>query len=440
MSGKGEKRKEGDLFRKLHRQMTWFCTLVTGVILVSMTLFCLVLSENVIRQNHRQTFQNDLNSVISYLESQSVISHQWLAKAEGNRRLYLALYDNGEPLLHNSLSPEQDREALILLVRQTAGREHGLDIFSPVTNTVLPQSVNFTVQDDGGQEYYAAAAVFPKQGGALSAVAVYPLRERDAQIASQRLLFAAVDLLGLAALAVFAWHFAGRMLRPLEESRKKQAQFVAAASHELRSPLAVMLSNLSALGKAEEKDREQFEENIRAEGSRMSRLVDDMLALANADSHSWSVTSAPTEMDTLALNVYERFLGPAKERKIRLEVTLPEGAIPRCECDGGRVEQALSVLLDNALCYTPSGGKVLLTLEEHGGNHVKFTVLDTGPGVPDADKERIFERFYRADSARRDREHFGLGLCIAREIAELHGGKLWVEDVPGGGAAFCMIL
>lgn len=428
------------VFQKLRRQMTWFCMAVTGIILVAMTFLCLLFSESSVRQNTRQSFLNDLNSVISYLENQTVISHQWLSKAEGNERLYLDLYDNGVPLLHNSLAKAEERRSLTALAQELAAKEQGLDILLPVANSVLYQSVEFSMRDAEGREYYAAAAVFPKQGGMLSAVAVYPLAERDRQIMTQRLLFAAIDLLGLLALLMFAWGFTGRMLRPLEESRQKQAQFVAAASHELRSPLAVMLSNLSALEKAELEERGLFQENIRAEGSRMSRLVDDMLALANADSHSWSIRREPTEADTLALNVYERFLGPAGEKDLRLEITLPEESLPLYQWDGGRVEQALSVLLDNALSYTPPGGRIVLSLERQPGNRAKFTVRDSGPGVPDSEKERIFERFYRADSARRDREHFGLGLCVAKEIAELHKGRLWVEDAPGGGAAFCLVL
>lgn len=427
------------MFERLHRQMTWFCASVTGAILVAMTLLCLFLSESSIRQNQYQTFRNDLNSVISYLENQTVISNQWLAKMEGDQKLILDVYDNGAPLLHNSLAEEEKREELSALARELSARDYGLDLSLPVSNTVLSRSVDFSMKDGEGREYYAAAAVFPKKDGSLSAVAVYPLAERDRQIFLQRVLFAAVDLLGAAALALFSWLFTGRMLRPLEESRRKQAQFVAAASHELRSPLAVMLSNLSALKRAEPEERGRFEENIQAEGNRMSRLVDDMLALANADSHSWSVCRTPQDVDTLALDVYERFLGPAREKGIHLTVSLPEEALPRCECDAGRIQQALTVLLDNAMSYTPEGGSVELLLEEQNGR-VKLTVRDSGPGVPDSEKKRIFQRFYRADSARRDREHFGLGLCVAQEIVELHKGRLWVEDAPGGGAAFCMLL
>lgn len=424
------------MFSKLRRQMTGFCTLITGAIFVGMTVLCLFLSERSIRENQYQTFLNDVNAIVSYLESQTVISNQWLAKMEGSKRLSLSLYDNALPLLYNSLKEKQ--EGLADMAREIAAQEHGLDIFASMGSAVLPQTVTFSIQDQSGQSFYAAAAVFPKANGTLSAIAIYPLVNQQRQILTQRLLFAGVDLVGLGALAAFAWIFTGKMLRPLEESRRKQAQFVAAASHELRSPLAVILSNLSALEKAGPEEQERFRENIRAEGTRMSRLVDDMLALASADSRSWAVNRSPVELDTLALEVYEQFSSMARERGLRFSVSLPEEEIPLCRCDGNRIAQALSVLLDNAFSYTPSGGRVELSLTLRPGGRVRFSVADTGPGVPEEEKERIFQRFYRADASRQNREHFGLGLCVAREIVELHKGRLWVEDAPGGGAVFCM--
>ena len=428
------------MFERLHRQMTLFCAAVTGIILVVMTLLCLFLSEASIRQNHYQSFLNELNSVISYLENQTVISNQWLAKTEDDNRLVLDVYDNGAPLLYNSLAAIQpEREKLVEQAKRQAAEEYGLDISLPVSNSVLSKYTEFSMKGEEGRKYYAAAAVFPKSGGALSAVLVYSLTGQEWQVFLQRLLFFGVDLLGIGGLILFSWIFTGIMLGPLEESRKKQAQFVAAASHELRSPLTVMLSNLSALQKAGPKDRGRFEENIKAEGNRMSRLIDDMLALANADSRSWRITKATEEMDTLILELYEHYQGPARERGIALSVRLPERVLPECVCDGGRIQQALSVLLENALSYTPQGGCVELSVEEKSGRCL-ISVQDNGPGVPDGEKLRIFDRFYRTDKSHQNKEHFGLGLCVAREIVDLHKGKLWVEDTPGGGATFCMLL
>lgn len=241
-------------------------------------------------------------------------------------------------------------------------------------------------------------------------------------------------------LLAFSWFFVKKLLRPVEESRQKQVQFVAAASHELRSPLAVILSNLSALEKAGPGDRPRFQKNIRAEGLRMTRLVDDLLALASADSHSWTILKEPVELDTLALELYEKYSRPAREKGLKLTITLPEEGVPPTCCDGGRVEQAVSALISNALSYTPEGGRVDIILTQLHGGRMMFTVQDNGPGIPDREKPLIFRRFYRSDPARRDREHFGLGLCVAQEIAQLHRGRLWVEDNPGGGSRFKLVI
>lgn len=107
--------------------------------------------------------------------------------------------------------------------------------------------------------------------------------------------------------------------------------------------------------------------------------------------------------------------------------------------DRGRLMQVLSVLLSNAADYAPPGSAVTLEARR-GKTRALITVSDQGPGVPDREKERIFDRFYRADAARSGKSHFGLGLSVARELAALHGGTLTVRDAPGGGAAFTLSL
>lgn len=409
-----------------------------------MTVLCLFLSEKSMRETLRQSFLNDVNSIIVRLSSQKTIGHQWLTEM-GNGRYILNLYDNGSPLLHNSLFQAQDkaatnRESLCQLAIETAAQQYSLDIFSQRSNRVFPEHREFLLQDSEEGQYFAATLLFPRGEGSLGAVVMLSLAAQNHQFAMQRLLFAGIDLVGIAMLLVFAWFFTKRMLVPLKESREKQVQFVSAASHELRSPLAVMLSNLSAMEKADPQERRQFQETIRTEGNRMARLIDDLLALANADSHSWSICQRPTELDTLALNLYEKYSRPAYEKQVQLTITLPEEGIPPTQCDGDRIEQAVSALISNALSYTPCGGKVELILSQLGGGQMMFTVQDNGPGIPDREKPLIFQRFYRADPSRQDREHFGLGLCVAQEIALLHRGKLWVEDTPGGGACFKLVL
>ena len=171
----------------------------------------------------------------------------------------------------------------------------------------------------------------------------------------------------------------------------------------------------------------------------MSRLIEDMLLLSKADTQSWSIRPEPAQIDTLLLDTYESFLPLAKERQIRLSIRLPEDLLPPCFCDPERIRQVLTILLDNALCYTPSGGRVDLSLS-FSQNLFSFSVADNGPGIPDEEKTHIFERFYRSDPSRSDREHFGLGLCIASEIVKAHRGRLAVSDTPGGGSTFTIQL
>ena len=129
----------------------------------------------------------------------------------------------------------------------------------------------------------------------------------------------------------------------------------------------------------------------------------------------------------------------AAQKQIRIHVSLPDDPLPKCCCDRQRIGQALAILLDNAVSYTPPGGEIRLFAARRRGG-IELIVSDNGPGIPDALRERVFERFYRADVSRSKKEHYGLGLSIAREIASLHRGKLTLRDTPGGGATFILYL
>ena len=229
------------------------------------------------------------------------------------------------------------------------------------------------------------------------------------------------------------------MIRPLIINRQKQTEFIAAASHELRSPLALMLSCLSSMSKASADEAEHFSEMIMQEGKRMGRLIDDMLTLSSSDSTHFPINKTNVELDTLVLSAYEKFEPLALKKNISLDFILPDTLSTPYSCDRERIEQVLSILLDNALSYTPENGRVCLSLSETSGR-ITIRVADNGIGIPDSEKESIFERFYRCDKAHKDKKHFGLGLCIAQEIVHMHKGKIRVEDTPGGGTTFVVML
>lgn len=426
------------MYQKLHIQLTLFCTMVTGMILMILTLVCLSISEKALERNGYLSFLSDLNSMLTHLESQTVITHQWLSKMELNQRFLIQVYDQGRPLYYQSLKRSRKENRLIDQTAKKAKEEYSLDISVPSENNVVSQHKEFTMKS-GTASYYASAAVLPKENGQLGCIILYPLANQKQEIFRQRYLFGLADCFAILILLFFSWIFTERIIRPLEENRKKQTSFIASASHELRSPLAVILSSLSAMEKADEIKREHFIHAMYSEGKRMSRLIDDMLLLANSDAKSWSLTLSPADADTILLDVFEKYEYIAAKKSLRFFIELPDDSLSCCLCDRERIIQVLSILLDNAVSYTPSGESISLALS-YQNSSLLFSVADTGPGIPDSDKKRIFERFYRTDTSRTEKEHFGLGLSIAQEIVKAHGGQIFVRDNQPKGTCFFIRL
>lgn len=252
----------------------------------------------------------------------------------------------------------------------------------------------------------------------------------------QRLLFLGIISLALIAIWIFAWIFTGKLLIPIETSRLRQNQFIASASHELRTPLAVILSCAEAgldCGASSELT------TIKNEALRTSRLLNDMLTLLSCDTGHLDIKPVRTQLDTLVLNACEAFENMASAKHIQISVSLPENTLPDCICDNERIIQVLTIFLHNAVSYTPEGGKICLSAD-YRNKHFEIKISDTGVGISDAEKAKIFDRFYRSEKARSDKNHFGLGLSIAYDIISAHHGSIKVTDTPGGGTTFLILL
>jgi len=227
----------------------------------------------------------------------------------------------------------------------------------------------------------------------------------------------------------------------LEAALAAQRRFVADASHELRTPLAVLRGNLDLLGTSLPDESQQPDApgdllaDMQSETERMGRLVGDLLLLAQADAGQ-HLTLAPLEVAPLVRDAFRA------ARFIREGVELRLGEVAEdtwVEGDADRLKQVLLILLDNALKYSPLGGRVTLEARR-SGSQVVLSVSDAGPGVSPADRERIFDRFYRADVAR-GRGGAGLGLAIAKWIVDEHHGLLRVESNNSGpGSVFSITL
>lgn len=221
------------------------------------------------------------------------------------------------------------------------------------------------------------------------------------------------------------------MLESLDAAYQTQQRFVADASHELRAPLTAIQGNVELLRRQRtmsDADREEALAELERESARLSRLVADLLTLARADAGS-ALKRCPLELDALVLDAFREARHLSRGQTLKLDPFEPA----RVEGDEDRLKQLLLILLDNALKYTPPDGRVTLGLH-HRGTDVEVRVRDTGIGIAPEDLPRVFERFYRADPARnRDLGGTGLGLPIARWIAEQHEGEVWLESQPGQG-------
>lgn len=454
------------MFRKAHLLFTLLCAGTTTAIIVLISLVYLRVSENNLTENQFRSFQNDVNTIAvslgDSLRNSSSISIQWLESIEAQNQYTIYLMDNGAPFLYNSLRNGIDQNSQYLFSESLDAYQklfHSSP-FNSMQDTVFTVSLNnksYQISIIAGNaytgiwhreyqfrspstktSYYSSLIVIEKNYTLTQIVILRSLETLDAQFFQQRMLFLGIDLAAAAVLSLFAFFFTGRLLRPLRENQEAQMQFFAAASHELRTPLSVMLASAECCQEASAEEQKGFFRTIRKEGQRMNNLISDMLTLAHSGTNRFPIERKPAQLDTLCLNAYEAFEPLCRSNGLSLSLRLPEDVPPRCPCDAERIAQVLSILLHNAASYTPESGHITLSLEQPSYNNNRFVicVADTGIGIPNADKKRVFDRFYRAEKSRSAKEHFGLGLSIAYEIVTAHHGKIAVKDNPGGGSIF----
>jgi signal transduction histidine kinase len=308
-----------------------------------------------------------------------------------------------------------------------------------------------------------------------------PLGRLDQSIRIYRLILFALGLVGLSAALIGGWAIAGGALRPIarmtstaltiahsrdlshriatprhhdelgrlattfndmltsiETAYQAQQRFVSDASHELRAPLTAIQGNLELIRRHPEMladDRDEALAEAEREAVRLTRLVADLLALARADA-GVTLRHETVDLDAVALDAFRSARQLARGQELALDTLEPVQVIG----DADRLKQLLLIVLDNALKYTPSGGRVTIGLRQcEGGGEI--TVQDTGVGIAAADLPRVFERFYRADPARsRDAGGTGLGLPIARWIVEQHRGVIHIDSTPGQGTTVTVSL
>lgn len=430
------------MFKKVHIRLTLLCAGITAAIMTVMSLIFLFVSEKALYQNQFRAFENDINTITTNLEHQPVISMEWLSKIEAQSKYIFFITDNGVPFLYNRLKDADEKLSGNILEESIRAYNKMFKVETLVTSTYSYEYYHLEYEftsESTGADFFASKIISNSPDSALEISILYSLENLKKQIWQQRLLFVLIDIMAVFILTAFSWFFTGKLIYPIVENHKKQAAFIASASHELRTPLAVILSTAECCKTAASDNKDGFLKTICQETLRMSSLVNDMLTLSSSDNNSFTIQIQSIELDTLLINAYDAFKPMADNKKIKLAIDLPEQALPLCSADPDRITQVVSILLHNAISYTPEHGKVSITLS-HNKDRFHISVKDSGIGISDENKKKIFDRFYRAEKSRSAKEHFGLGLSIAYEIVTAHGGKISVSDAEGGGCIFTVTL
>jgi len=329
----------------------------------------------------------------------------------------------------------------------------GVDVGRPpdafLTNTLVAEALRNGEADDRvevedlGPVYRFARVVTPGTGaGVLGIVMVgRPITEQAHALRLLRTLLLLTAALSVLVATVGGLFLTNRALQPARLAFARQQAFIADASHELRTPLTLIRANAEVLlrqrGRLDPRDA-ALVDDIVTETAHVDRLTSSLLTLARLDASRFPLDTDAVDLSGVAASAARRLRPSAAERALIVtEQYAPEVIVLG---DAEALEQIALILLDNALRYTPAGGTITVHTTRVDGR-AELTVRDTGIGIPAEHVPHLGERFYRVDKARsREAGGAGLGLAIARSIAEAHGGSVQIESAPGRGTTAVLSL
>ena len=337
--------------------------------------------------------------------------------------------------------PESASGAATVLDSSPSSSSFGLPFEGPAQRAAQKgETIAETVDGPEGEMVRVVSVPMTGFGGEIGVV-------QDAQsrwvvweaVGSLVLILIPVGLGGLLLAGVGGLYMSRRAMQPVRDAFQRQRAFIADASHELKTPLALVKINAEVMERnpTDPENREIIEDQL-SEINRMDALLSDLLVLARLDAGRLDVDHKPFDLATVTAEAAGRFLARASEEGVRLEVEVPD-ELP-VSGDPERTAQILAALLDNAMRYTPKGGSITVAGRLLDGR-AQASVKDTGPGISPEHLPRIFDRFYRAEAARtRADGGTGLGLSIARALARAQGAELAAENGQSGRAVFRLTL
>lgn len=418
---------------------------ITAIMLI-ITSIMMILCKNYIhmeQSNEIIFFQKMVTQMIYQLEDSSQ-DFESIADFyhEYKRPIFCYIQDTSGKMIYQTDSDfPTDADTLLERFRIQTGKE---DIFI-ITNDKKPttnQSGIFEFHGTRNDEYLGIlATIVMPYNTAFHLSLIYRQQSLFDILTKQAFLYVSLWFLSLIAVSIMSHFLIKKALEPTEVMLKSQKDFIASASHELKSPLAVILANAEKLEQLQI-DHTEFRKSVNIldnECMRMSKLVKDMLLLASSDAKSWTLCKNIIDIDTLLISLYEAYEPICISKKICLRLEISESSYPKFCADGERLFQILSIFMDNAIHHSINNEQIEIKTAVTA-KHITFFVTDHGRGIPEDVKPYIFNRFYCADESRTDKSNFGLGLSIADELAKMMNGKVGCKDTDGGGATFFVTL
>lgn len=416
------------MLARLRRRLTLLAAALTGCVVLAVAAVSFLLCASLYTAQRQASFEAAVADLSGRWETENALDLSQTQNTALQNGLQLYFAENGQPLVLSGLTESSGMEQVWQNLRQ-AGFDPDLPpLFSQTETAEL-----YHVELLNGPVRLSAYKQATGEGWRML-VAWQSLRTEQQTLWRAAAAFSVVAVAGIGLLAAACWIVAGRAIRPVRQAMDQQREFVRAAGHELRAPLSVLRAGLAVLPQEKEEESRRHISLLDAEATRMGRLIDELLILSGGG----MVQAGPPQLlepDTLLLDLAEAWEPAAHSAGRKLQVILPPQPLPPVQVCREELCQILSVFLDNALRYAPKGTAIELYCTTRG-RKIVWEVRDHGPGVPDQAKEAVFQRFWRADASRSSREHFGLGLSVAQELAGRCGVQLGVCDTPGGGATF----
>ncbi len=426
------------MIKKLRRRLTLLFSLLTCAIFIGLTAIAWYLAVNQYQTNYNTAYSSEFNTLKNHLTTTNIIRDSWLAERELTGVCIIHIEDGTTPLhFAGSYMVGEQRKSLIKLAEAEILLNSKVDATSA--------SDFYRIKDTNNHPYMCIKTVVYRSNGEMTLMMIKDYLPVEQHLQKSAWTYGGLAL-GGCILLTFACHLMVYIAtRPVQESLQQQAEFIAAASHELRSPLTVIHAAVDAANVEEDTTKQQqLLKSVKREVNRLKALTDDLLLLTRSDAGSRAMNFQSFCPDTMLIELYDEFLPVCQQQGQPFTLRLPDEELPMVYADSERISQLISILIQNALAYTTPGTGIELqaAVVRHGKNDSEtiISVIDHGNGIPDTEKSQVFRRFYRSDQSRSDKTHFGLGLSIASEIAREHNTKIELTDTPDGGATFQIIL